>query len=247
MSEIRRPHLRRALPRAARRRKADHPVQPPLLMAACKIARRGRPQTGEPHPWSTPELAEVIGELVPAGVLNVVSGRGAQTGRLTMSYAAQNPIPSTTGSSSRRAGPPSPCARLRSEPVRRHGQFYVSLDRRRAIELGGQVSDNDGSSEDRAFHGSASRRDPCVRGLKLRSVRDGALAPTRGGQARREQDIQTSSREMSRPAGQNPRRGQRHRLRADSFAANSDRARGAVQRRTGHSAATRAVVPPDPP
>jgi aldehyde dehydrogenase len=63
------------------------------------------------------KLAEVIGEIVPPGVLNIVNGPGAEigkalasnkriakvaftgetvTGRLIMSYAAQNLIPSTT-------------------------------------------------------------------------------------------------------------------------------------------------------
>jgi aldehyde dehydrogenase len=70
-----------------------------------------------PTPWSLLKLAEVIGEIVPPGVLNIVNGPGAEigkalasnkriakvaftgetvTGRLIMSYAAQNLIPSTT-------------------------------------------------------------------------------------------------------------------------------------------------------
>jgi len=70
-----------------------------------------------PTPWSILKLCEVIGDVVPPGVLNVVNGPGAEigkalasnkriakvaftgetvTGRLIMTYAAQNLIPSTT-------------------------------------------------------------------------------------------------------------------------------------------------------
>jgi aldehyde dehydrogenase len=70
-----------------------------------------------PTPWSILKLCEVIGDIIPPGVLNVVNGPGAEigkalasskriakvaftgetvTGRLIMSYAAQSLIPSTT-------------------------------------------------------------------------------------------------------------------------------------------------------
>ena len=70
-----------------------------------------------PTPWSILKLVELIEDIVPAGVLNVVNGPGAEigkalatnkriakiaftgetaTGRLIMQYAAQNIIPSTT-------------------------------------------------------------------------------------------------------------------------------------------------------
>jgi aldehyde dehydrogenase len=69
-----------------------------------------------PTPWSILKLLEVIGGVVPDGVINVVNGPGAEigkalatnpriakigftgetaTGRLIMQYAAQNIIPST--------------------------------------------------------------------------------------------------------------------------------------------------------
>ena len=99
------------------------PFNFPLLMAAWKIApalAAGncsviKPAT--PTPWSILKLCELIEEIVPAGVLNVVNGPGAETGkalasnrriakiaftgetvtgRLIMQYAAQNIIPSTT-------------------------------------------------------------------------------------------------------------------------------------------------------
>ncbi len=99
------------------------PFNFPLLMAAWKIApalAAGnctviKPAT--PTPWSILKLMEVIGDVVPPGVINVVNGPGAEigkalasnkriakigftgetvTGRLIMSYAAQNLIPSTT-------------------------------------------------------------------------------------------------------------------------------------------------------
>jgi aldehyde dehydrogenase len=99
------------------------PFNFPLLMAAWKIApalAAGnctviKPAT--PTPWSILKLMEVVGDLVPPGVINVVNGPGAEigkalaankriakigftgetvTGRLIMSYAAQNLIPSTT-------------------------------------------------------------------------------------------------------------------------------------------------------
>src|ERR1035437_4677951 len=99
------------------------PFNFPLLMAAWKIAPA--PGAGHcavlkpasPTPWSILKLCEVIADILPGGVLNVVNGPGAEigkalasnkriakvaftgetvTGRLIMSYAAQNLIPSTT-------------------------------------------------------------------------------------------------------------------------------------------------------
>ncbi len=99
------------------------PFNFPLLMAAWKIAPALAAgnctvlKPASPTPWSILKLAEVIGELLPPGVLNIVNGPGAEigkalasnkriakvaftgetaTGRLIMSYAAQNLIPSTT-------------------------------------------------------------------------------------------------------------------------------------------------------
>jgi aldehyde dehydrogenase len=98
------------------------PFNFPLLMAAWKLA----PALGagncsvikpaSPTPWSILKLAEVIQDIVPPGVLNIVNGPGAEigkalatnpriakvaftgettTGRLIMQYAAQNIIPVT--------------------------------------------------------------------------------------------------------------------------------------------------------
>ncbi|MBV9002398.1 MAG: aldehyde dehydrogenase [Solirubrobacterales bacterium] len=99
------------------------PFNFPLLMAAWKIAPALAAgnctviKPASPTPWSILKLMEVIGDLVPSGVINVVNGPGAEigkalasnkriakigftgetvTGRLIMSYAAQNLIPSTT-------------------------------------------------------------------------------------------------------------------------------------------------------
>ena len=99
------------------------PFNFPLLMAAWKIAPALAAgnctvlKPASPTPWSILKLAEVIGEILPPGVLNIVNGSGAEigkalasnkriakvsftgetvTGRLIMSYAAQNLIPSTT-------------------------------------------------------------------------------------------------------------------------------------------------------
>jgi len=99
------------------------PFNFPLLMAAWKIAPAlaGGNCTvvkpASPTPWSILKFAELIQDIVPAGVLNIVNGPGAETGRalasnkriakvaftgetvtgrLIMSYAAQNLIPSTT-------------------------------------------------------------------------------------------------------------------------------------------------------
>ncbi len=99
------------------------PFNFPLLMAAWKIAPALAAgnctvlKPASPTPWSILKFAEVVGDIVPAGVLNVVNGPGAEigralasnkriakiaftgetvTGRLIMSYAAQNLIPSTT-------------------------------------------------------------------------------------------------------------------------------------------------------
>jgi aldehyde dehydrogenase len=70
-----------------------------------------------PTPWSILKFAELIEDIVPPGVINIVNGPGAEigkalatskriakiaftgetvTGRLIMQYAAQNIIPSTT-------------------------------------------------------------------------------------------------------------------------------------------------------
>ena len=99
------------------------PFNFPLLMAAWKIAPALAAgnctviKPASPTPWSLLKLMEVIGDIVPPGVINVVNGPGAEigkalasnkriakvaftgetvTGRLIMSYAAQNLIPSTT-------------------------------------------------------------------------------------------------------------------------------------------------------
>ena len=99
------------------------PFNFPILMAAWKIAPALAAgnctvvKPASPTPWSILKLLEVIGDAVPPGVLNVVNGPGAEigralasnkriakvaftgetvTGRLIMSYAAQNLIPSTT-------------------------------------------------------------------------------------------------------------------------------------------------------
>jgi aldehyde dehydrogenase len=99
------------------------PFNFPLLMAAWKIAPALAAgnctvvKPASPTPWSILKLAEIIEDIVPPGVLNVVNGPGAETGkalasskriakiaftgetvtgRLIMQYAAQNIIPSTT-------------------------------------------------------------------------------------------------------------------------------------------------------
>ncbi len=99
------------------------PFNFPLLMAAWKIAPALAAgnctviKPASPTPWSILKLAEVLGDVVPPGVLNIVNGPGAEigralasskriakvaftgetvTGRLIMQYAAQNIIPSTT-------------------------------------------------------------------------------------------------------------------------------------------------------
>jgi aldehyde dehydrogenase len=97
------------------------PFNFPLLMAAWKIAPALAAgnctviKPASPTPWSILKLAEVIADLVPEGVLNIVNGPGAEIGKALasntriakvaftgetvtgiMSYAAQNIIPSTT-------------------------------------------------------------------------------------------------------------------------------------------------------
>jgi aldehyde dehydrogenase len=99
------------------------PFNFPLLMAAWKIAPALAAgnctviKPASPTPWSILKLAELLEEIVPEGVLNIVNGAGAEigkalatnkriakiaftgetaTGRLIMQYAAQNIIPSTT-------------------------------------------------------------------------------------------------------------------------------------------------------
>ena len=98
------------------------PFNFPLLMAAWKIAPALAAgnctvvKPASPTPWSLLKLMEVIGDIVPAGVVNVVNGPGAEigkalasskriakiaftgetvTGRLILQYAAQNIIPAT--------------------------------------------------------------------------------------------------------------------------------------------------------
>jgi aldehyde dehydrogenase len=98
------------------------PFNFPLLMAAWKLAPALAAgncvvmKPASPTPWSILKLAEVIEDIVPAGVINIVTGPGGEigkalatspriakiaftgetvTGRLIMQYAAQNIIPST--------------------------------------------------------------------------------------------------------------------------------------------------------
>ncbi len=98
------------------------PFNFPLLMAAWKLAPALAAgncsvlKPASPTPWSILKLAEVIGDLLPPGVLNIVNGAGGDigkalaanpriakvaftgetvTGRLIMQYAAQNLIPVT--------------------------------------------------------------------------------------------------------------------------------------------------------
>jgi len=99
------------------------PFNFPILMAAWKIAPAIAAgnctvvKPASPTPWSLLKLCELLEDIVPAGVINVVNGPGAETGRalasnkriakiaftgetvtgrLIMGYAAQNLIPSTT-------------------------------------------------------------------------------------------------------------------------------------------------------
>lgn len=99
------------------------PFNFPLLMAAWKIAPALAAgnctivKPASPTPWSILKLMEVIKDIVPPGVVNVITGPGAEigkalasnkriskvaftgetvTGRLVMQYAAENIIPSTT-------------------------------------------------------------------------------------------------------------------------------------------------------
>ncbi|MEU5261973.1 aldehyde dehydrogenase family protein [Amycolatopsis sp. NPDC021455] len=98
------------------------PFNFPLLMAAWKLAPALAAgncsvlKPASPTPWSILKLMEVIQDVVPPGVINVVNGQGGEigralatspriakigftgetvTGRLIMQYAAQNLIPST--------------------------------------------------------------------------------------------------------------------------------------------------------
>ncbi|HEY5059814.1 MAG TPA: aldehyde dehydrogenase family protein [Gaiellaceae bacterium] len=99
------------------------PFNFPILMAAWKLAPALAAgncsvlKPASPTPWSILKLAELIQDILPPGVLNIVNGPGAEigkalatnkriakiaftgetgTGRLIMQYAAQNIIPSTT-------------------------------------------------------------------------------------------------------------------------------------------------------
>jgi len=99
------------------------PFNFPLLMAAWKLAPALAAgncsvlKPASPTPWSILKFAELVQDILPPGVLNVVNGPGAEigkalatskriakiaftgetgTGRLIMQYAAQNIIPSTT-------------------------------------------------------------------------------------------------------------------------------------------------------
>jgi aldehyde dehydrogenase len=99
------------------------PFNFPILMAAWKIAPALAAgnctvvKPASPTPWSILKLMELIEEIVPPGVINVVNGPGGEigralatskriakiaftgetvTGRLIMQYAAENVIPSTT-------------------------------------------------------------------------------------------------------------------------------------------------------
>ncbi len=99
------------------------PFNFPLLMAAWKLAPALAAgncsvlKPASPTPWSILKFAELVEDILPPGVLNIVNGPGAEigkalatnkriakiaftgetgTGRLIMQYAAENIIPSTT-------------------------------------------------------------------------------------------------------------------------------------------------------
>ena len=99
------------------------PFNFPLLMAAWKLAPALAAgnctviKPASPTPWSILTLMELLEDVVPPGIINVVNGPGAEvgmalasskriakiaftgetaTGRLIMQYAAENIIPSTT-------------------------------------------------------------------------------------------------------------------------------------------------------
>ena len=99
------------------------PFNFPMLMAAWKLAPALAAgncvvlKPASPTPWSIMKLMEVVNDVLPPGVINIVTGPGAEigkalatsrriakiaftgetvTGRLIMQYAAQNIIPSTT-------------------------------------------------------------------------------------------------------------------------------------------------------
>ena len=121
LSDVRgRAQLRQAagLRRGAPRHQPDAPhdrllVPAPAIAAGnCTVLK-----PASPTPWSILKFAELIQDIVPAGVVNIVNGPGAEigkalatnkriakiaftgetaTGRLIMQYAAQNLIPSTT-------------------------------------------------------------------------------------------------------------------------------------------------------
>ena len=63
------------------------PFNFPLLMAAWKIAPALAAgnctviKPASPTPWSLLKLIEVIEDVVPAGVINVVNGSGSEVGR----------------------------------------------------------------------------------------------------------------------------------------------------------------------
>ena len=86
-------------------------IAPALAAGNCTVVK-----PASPTPWSILKLAEVIQDVVPPGVVNIVTGPGGEigkalasspriakigftgettTGRLIMQYAAQNLIPST--------------------------------------------------------------------------------------------------------------------------------------------------------
>ena len=98
------------------------PFNFPLLMAAWKLAPALAAgncsvlKPASPTPWSILKLMEIIGDVLPRGVINVVNGPGAEigkalatntriakvaftgetnTGRLIMQYASENIIPVT--------------------------------------------------------------------------------------------------------------------------------------------------------
>ena len=199
------------------------PFNFPLLMAAWKIAPALAAgnctvvKPASPTPWSILKLCELIEDVVPEGVINVVNGPGAEigralasnkriakiaftgetvTGRLIMQYAAQNIIPSTTELGRQVAEHLLRRCDGRRRRLPRQGDRGprpLRLQQGRGLHL--SLARPDPRVDLRRVHGPGAGADPGDQGRPSARPRDDDGAPGLGGAAREDRGLRQDRRD----------------------------------------------------